>query len=595
MIIGHPMRQASILCWITALLTLAQAAPAAESSLIDWHSDERSAFEQARSENKPVLLYLEAVWCHWCHVIDRETYGNDAVAALINAAFVPLRIDQDSRPDLANRYRNFGWPATIFLTPDGVDMVKRQGYIAPEPMRRLLQAIVDDPSPEAAAALNLPEVYQTSSSLDETVQATLEQRHLATFDPALGGLRSAQKLVDRDSVEWDLVLAIDGDPAAESRARKTLDAALALIDPVWGGVYQYSTHGDWQHPHFEKLATGQGEYLRIYALAYAALDEPSYLNAARQIESYLMRFLINQDGVFAASQDSDLIQGRKASDYFALDDAGRRALGIPRIDEAIYSRENGAIIEGLATLAEVTRDQQTLATAERAARWIMAHRGRDDGGFLHGPDDPAGPYLGDDLRMGRALLALYRVTADQRWLHAASTVLDRIGVLYPAAQAGYLAASPEGALIRPVPQLDENLSLIRFANLTHHYTGKDNHREIAEIGMRFVATPEVALSRITEAGVLLANRELNRDPLHLTVVGPKADPQAQRLHHALLDQPGWYKRLEWWDRDEGPLPRDDIGYPTLDRSAAFVCTENRCSLPLWTPERLDAFLQLGSP
>ena len=122
-------------------------------SPVHWLDSDQQAFRLAREQNKPVLLYLEAVWCHWCHVIDQQTYADPSVADLVNEYFIPLRIDQDNRPDLANRYRDYGWPATIFFTPEGVDMVKRQGFIGPEPFARLLQAIIDDPNPEAAATL----------------------------------------------------------------------------------------------------------------------------------------------------------------------------------------------------------------------------------------------------------------------------------------------------------------------------------------------------------------------------------------------------------------------------------------------------------
>jgi hypothetical protein len=104
--------------------------------------------------------------------------------------------------------------------------------------------------------------------------------------------------------------------------------------------------------------------------------------------------------------------------------------------------------------------------------------------------------------------------------------------------------------------------------------------------MRFLAMPEVLLNWRAFAGGLLADDELRRDPLHLTIVGAKADPAARALFHAALATPGWYKRVEWWDQAEGPLPNPDVQYPALDRAAAFVCTENRCSLPAFIPEDL---------
>lgn len=561
--------------------------------LIDWLDSDVDAFERAERENKPVLLYLEAVWCHWCHVIDRETYGNLEVAALVNEHFIPLRIDQDSRPDLANRYRDYGWPATIWFTPDGRDMVKRQGYIAPAPMARLLRAIIEDPTPEAAARLEAPAIARTSTLPDE-LRAELERRHVATHDSDKGGLTINQKFLDRDSAELDLVLCGDGDASACARAKRSLDAALALIDPVWGGVYQYSTYADWDHPHFEKLATIQGEYLRIYALAHARLEDPAYAGAARAIQAYLAAFLTGPEGAFYASQDADLIQGKKVADYFALGDAERRAKGIPRVDRNRYARENGVIAEALATWYEFSREEAALAAAARAVGWVEANRSVEGGGFSHGAEDPAGPYLADTLAMGRAYLALYKATAERRWLARAVTAARFIDANFRHGEGGYTTAVAAGAVIQPIPQIDENIALARFANLIAQISGDAELRAIAAEALRYLTTPAIARRRITEAGILLADREFNRDPLHLTVVGAKDDPRSRALFQAALDQPGWYKRAEWWDRAEGPLPNPDVTYPQLERPAAFVCTDRRCSLPIFEPEGLPTFLAMGS-
>src|SRR5262245_20961477 len=121
----------------TLLLLLAtSAASAAPDAGVTWTRSESAAFERAGREQRFVLLYLEAVWCHWCHVMDHETYADAAVRQAIARHYVPLRIDQDARPDLASRYRDYGWPATIVFAPDGTEIVKRQGYIAPGPMAR---------------------------------------------------------------------------------------------------------------------------------------------------------------------------------------------------------------------------------------------------------------------------------------------------------------------------------------------------------------------------------------------------------------------------------------------------------------------------
>jgi hypothetical protein len=157
--------------------------------------------------------------------------------------------------------------------------------------------------------------------------------------------------------------------------------------------------------------------------------------------------------------------------------------------------------------------------------------------------------------------------------------------------AGYVTSvAPAGAALAPVPQRDENVVLARTANLALHFTGQQRYREMALEALRFLSIPAVA-QRPQTGGVLLAADELSRDPLHLTVVGPKDDPAAQALLLAARAVPDGYLRVELLDRRDGPPPRADVTYPELKRSAAFVCTQSRCSAPAFTPDELRARLQ----
>ena len=221
-----------------------------------------------------------------------------------------------------------------------------------------------------------------------------------------------------------------GDAVATTRARQTLDAAIALIDPVWGGVFQYSEAGSWAHPHFEKIMSFQAQYMRQYSQAYALWKDPKYLAAARDIERYLTTFLASPDGAFYVSQDADLDHDTDGHTYYALGDADRRKLGMPRIDNNIYARENGWAISGLVALYDVTNDPKVLAIAEKAAKWVNDNRALPDGGFRHGDKDRGGRILGDTLAMGQAFLDLYAATGNRDWLTAAARAGDYIGATF---------------------------------------------------------------------------------------------------------------------------------------------------------------------
>ena len=159
---------------------------------------------------------------------------------------------------------------------------------------------------------------------------------------------------------------------------------------------------------------------------------------------------------------------------------------------------------------------------------------------------------------------------------------------FAAPRAGYLTAADRGQVLKPKPQIDENVAAARFFDLLAHYTGNAEYQKDAQHAMRFLVTREVALLRMTNAGILLAAAELGADPVHLTVVGRKDDPKAQALFKAAVRYPAGYRRIEWWDRREGALPNPDVQYPELPEAAAFVCTNAACSLPQFQAEGLLA-------
>jgi uncharacterized protein YyaL (SSP411 family) len=597
-------KQTALIALIAGLLTgcstLAQDADSASiqerralaTANVRWLGWSDDVFSQAKREQKFVLLDLEAVWCHWCHVMDVTTYHDPKVLALLNRKYLTARVDQDSRPDLSNRYEDYGWPATVVFDATGHEIVKRQGYLTPDEMASMLQAIIDDPTPGPSVREEAKINFPADPLLPALLRTELQRDYLVGYDSKQGSWGSDQKFLDWDSVEYAMDLGARGDARAESMARQTLSAQLQLLDPVWGGVYQYSTDGVWTKPHFEKIMSMQAENLRLYAQAYGQFRDPRYLQAAQSIQKYLQTFLTSPDGAFFTSQDADVVAGQHSAEYFGLDDHARRKRGVPRVDTHVYSRENGWAIAALAWLYGATADAKTLEQAVRAADWVTTHRrlsnsGPSNGGFHHDAEDVAGPFLGDSLAMTRAYLSLYGVTGDRKWLHEAQTTMEFIARTFGnRGSAGFVTtASPTDKAYRPRPQRDENVGLARTSNLLFHYTGDAKYKRISDDAMRYLAASPVA-SRLPVASVLLTDLELTRPPLHLTVVGYKDDPAAKALFQAAMQYPASYKRLEWWDTREGKLPNPDVQYPPVRRAAAYLCTERTCSAAIFNAEEI---------
>lgn len=580
-----------------------QNAPVAQhphSSLVNWVNWSNDLFERAKKENKLVILDLEAIWCHWCHVMDAKTYSDPAVAKILTSKYICVKVDQDSRPDLSNRYEQYGWPATVVFRPSGEEIEIRSGYIPPEKMKVMLDSCVKHPhrSPKEKPISASDITFAKDGVLSATMRKELLDKHINGYDTENGGWGFDQKFLDWDTVEYAISRAAAGDKNSEKRAKETFKCQRKLIDPVWGGVYQYSTHGDWDHPHFEKIMQMQGENMRVFALAYSMWHDPADLKAAQDIEKFLRTFLLSPDGAFYTSMDADLVQGEHSGDYFALDDSGRRKRGIPRVDKHIYSRENGWAITGLVQLYMASQNADYLKEADRAANWIISNRSLPNGGFRHDADDKAGPYLSDTLAMGRAFLALYTATADRQWLTRARDAANFINVHFAEATnggkgAGFATADLSQKNIHaPVPLLDENVMVARFANLLNKYTGDEKYQKMAREAMRFLATPEIARTRqILVAGMLLADEELSNDPAHITIVGKKDDAAARSLFESALLYPSGYKRIEWWDKGDGPLPNADVEYPEMPKAAAFLCINGRCSAPVYKPDAIAGMIE----
>jgi uncharacterized protein len=566
----------------------------ASAEAIKWSGWGDEVFSRAKAEQRFVILDLEAVWCHWCHVMEKTTYADPQVAELMQSKYLPVKVDQDANPDLSSRYGDWGWPATIIFGPDGSEIAKIRGYIEPERMQALLKAVIDDPSPGPSVTEAFEVKPSTSAFLTKDQRAELVKNYDESYEEALGAWGSTQKYIDADSLDYAMARAEAGDATAIKRARRTLDAAIALIDPVWGGVFQYSESGSWIHPHFEKIMSFQAQYLRQYSQAYALWQDPKYLEAARKIEGYLTTFLRDPNGAFYVSQDADLDHETDGHVYYALDDAARRKLGMPRIDKNIYARENGWAISGLVAYFDVTNDPQALATAERAANWVNENRLLAGGGFRHSDNDRGGPFLGDTVAMGQAFLDLYAATGKREWLNAAAKSGDFIAASFRDEAGGFFtsktAEAKTGVFAKPAKLIDDQTQVVRFMNLLDRYFGGDKYRVQATHAMKYLSGASAEMIRPLP-GVLLADEENAVEPTHMTIVGHKDDPRAQALHAFARAYPARYKRLEWLDLREGALPNPDVEYPDLGEPAAFACSNRICSYPSFTAVELQATIK----
>lgn len=579
---------------LMACFTLATVARA--EGALTWSGWSADVLAKAQAEKRFIILDLEAVWCHWCHVMEETTYRDAKVVALIKAKYLPIRVDQDANPDLSARYGDWGWPATIIFAPDGSELVKRRGYIAPENMAALLQAVIDDPTPGPSVTKNEDVVPADTSKLSVAARQILNDNFAKAYDEKFGGWGNLHKYIDVDSMDWVLQQSERGDMTAIKMARTTLDSAKALIDPVWGGIYQYSDKDDWSSPHYEKIMWYQSNGLRQYAAAFALFKDLTYRKAADDIYRYVTTILLSPEGAFYATQDADVDRTVPGKDFYKLSDAERKKLGRqPRVDQNLYARENGWAISGLVAYANATGHADALKQAERAADWVLNNRRNADGIFKHGAKDRGGPFLGDTIAMGNASLDLYSATGARKWLNVARDAGQALAKFRDASGGFFTTMTAEaasGVLATPHKAMDEQVHATRFANRVARYLGDGKAQELSEHGMRYLASDAIIESGRATPGVLVSDGEISHEPIHITVVGHKNDIDASRLHEAARRFPALYKRVDWWDVRDGPLPNPDVTYPEMDRAAVFACSNRLCSLPAFTGEELNAAVNL---
>ncbi|MCA9706691.1 MAG: thioredoxin domain-containing protein [Myxococcales bacterium] len=589
----------------------ATTAPAsAEPGEPDWAPWEAASFERAQRDDKIILINVIATWCHWCHVMDEETYSDPRVAALLAERFVTIRVDAVAHPDLAERYAAWGWPAIAFLSADARPVLELRGFKNPETFGALLRELVADRDAGTLSQRTSPddEVRPVEGELGPVLAHATAQID-GFYDEALGGWGRRQKYPFPGPLEHALWrVRIHGERQGLQRAALTLENEKKINDPVWGGVFQYSVDGDWDHPHYEKITAIQAGAIENYALMARMSGDDRWLDTAREVAGYMRTMMRDPEGGFYTSQDADLRREGAPTvlgqTFYAADDAERRRLGLPRIDDSVYADLNGLMIRALVELYAATGDVEELEAATGAAEHLLRTHGARGGAFLHGAsDDPQGLlYLRDQAAMGLGLLALYRATGDDRWLDAARRTAEFMRAeLEDPRQGGFFAhtADPQavGVFKTRRKPVEENGLAARLMIELHRYLDGDGrtatpYREAAERALAAVGQPSTVEPEGRIIGkLLLALESVLMPTVDVTVVGAPTDERTRALHRAALRYPEPRAVVE------GSLPGER--YPDIGKPAVYLCTDTACSSPITDPARLprlaDEFLAESLP
>ena len=441
---------------------------------VDWYPWGEAAFAAARERDVPLLISIGYATCHWCHVMARESFSDPEVARVLNEGFVPIKVDREEHPDVDSSYlaaasaftRQLGWPLTVFATPDGRAFYAGT-YFPPRPVQgipsftQLLEAVGEA-------------WRERRAQLDETADAVVEALAAASVAdtsgalPSLEALQQAVGVLERDedrlyggfgpAPKFPVapVLGFLAASGARGRliARRNLElmGASPLRDPVDGGFFRYATRADWSEPHYERMLTDNALLLDVAVdLARSEPDADRLHSIAQGVCDFLTGRMQLPAGGFASAQDSEsVIDGeRSEGGYYHRDAAERAALEPPALDAKVLTGWNGLAIGALAQAAFAFGDDASLASARRAADFLLERHvtgGHLVRSSLDGVVSSAAATLEDTGMLAGGLLDLAAASGEVSYAVGARGLVD---AALRAAHGGEASGSPSAPFAAP--------------------------------------------------------------------------------------------------------------------------------------------------
>jgi len=556
---------------------------------VSWLEWDKEAFKKAQELDKPILLGVSAVWCHWCHVMDQTTYSDREVARLIEEKFVPIRVDRDRRPDIDKRYNMGGWPSTVFLTPDG-EVLTGGTYIPAHQMTALLEyasqlyqknkGTLKPRKKEVEQELQKPLVELVSDR--GVFQSIIEELTLdiaSRFDSVNGGFGDAPKFPHSEVLRLALLQhSMQGHKAALNIVTKTLTAmgAGGIYDSEEVGFFRYSTTRDWSIPHYEKICEDNAKLLFNYLEAYQVTGDEKFMGTAKGILSYINNKLSDQEkGGFYGSQDADEV-------YYKMSFKERQNKTAPRIDQTLFVNWN-AMMTSAYVFASVVLEEQpyrkfALKTVDLLLKKTFSPKKGMNHYFNEGSSHLSG-LLTDQAYMVRCLIDSYQVTSDRKFLDKAENLVEfMLDALWDDTGGFYDIPKETGAFgalkLLHKPLEENSIAADAFLRL-HYLTNKQVYLETAKKILEFFALDYKGYGIMGAVYGLAV--ELYLHPMQIHVVGSLKDVVTRQFRRESLKAYSPLKIVETLDPILDHDRLEILGYPVTETPTAYVCFEGKCN------------------
>lgn len=584
---------------------------------VDWFPWGPEAFAEAHRRDVPVMISIGYHTCHWCHVMSRESFDNEAIAQAINEHVVAIKVDREEHPDVDEAYmaqaaafaENLGWPLTVFTTPDGHAFFAAT-YLPPEPREGLpsLPQVLDavgkawsekreevlESSRALVEALSVARAGSGGSALPERSQLEAVVEALVDYeDKDYGGFGGAPKFPITPVLHFLQAQTDSGNTEAQALLGRLLDSYSnsALLDPIEGGFFRYATRRDFTEPHYERMLYDNAGLLQAYARA-------GRRDIASGIVSFLRHQLYTGQG-FGSAQDSEsIIDGKRdEGGYYRRSAQERASLEPPAIDTKIVTGWNGLALESLALAHRLGCEGQPIELARDVASWIVDHHLKDDG-QLHrvsrdGRLSNAPATLEDYGGLACGLIELGLALGETRWVVVARDLIDLVIALGGRVPGDSVLSengvSVAGSLNEGASPSGETLvarACLRLHSLTGAYSYRDFARELVS---PFVA--QAMANPTGMGGILEVVTALSRPSRELIVVEEEPSELGARARQHLSGDTIVAVLTPAQSRsfvEAGFSVFEGRDLP--DVPVAFVCEGGVCQMPVSSVEAIESLL-----
>ena len=554
------------------------------TSELEWQSFTPNVFDEAKNQDKLVLLDVGANWCHWCHVMDDSTYANPEVQGYLKENFILAREDQDSRPDLYAAYKTWGWPAIIVLNEEGQDVKRMKGYHHRNKFLTILKEVRANP-----VAINDSEEISSGNSAPYSANsAKLYTAFLNRVDHEQGAYHWANKYLHLPGFMHGLKY-YNANDSIKNWTDKTINGSYNLVDPAWSGVYQYSAKRSWTNQHYEKLLRVQANYVQAYAVYGSLKNDKKALKMAEEIVGYCERFFGSKTALYYNSQNADLIAGVHSEAYYLKSESERLKEGTPSVDEKVYLKENCQMAKSLLYLWAATDKPVYHSKAIQMVNEILKDYESDKGIFKREKGNSSIYSFSDNRHLLDLLMITYQATGNTKYLTKAEKLGNKVELLF---HEDYGFASAKGDLAKQAAkvELDNLLAVLTFNNLSQITGDKDFHLLAEKV---YETTDKADL--FTKVGYVpllqLADEQLNEEAFHAVYLTDGKNTQmGQEFYKKLLIHPSQYFVFEYLNMDE-MNEEQQMMYGGLPAGTLFMCTSSYCSAPMYEVSDLDNFLK----